>query len=226
MRLIPKSNPIFKGLIDKMCDMGTVTPNTFRHVAAIMKKFSFITMGQNHLRGCCAETCHGKSTRCSLHAETDAIGKAASNRRIKDRDRLDLIVIRVSPTGLIGQSKPCYTCIQQIAKARFRISKVYYSNAEGDIICENINQMIRSLKTIHIGFGLREKLGMFSGDIPIDFLQDKRLAKILIPKFWFDFWSDCKKSDMWSNILLYIIERKNGSAIFDQSSTTFRKLLS
>jgi deoxycytidylate deaminase len=180
MRLIRKG---FAGLIEQMRKVAMDTPNPFKHVATIMRGSSIIAMGDNCLQTCCSKTCHGKSTKCSLHAEANAIRKAASNRSIKNTTSVDLIVIRVSPTGIIGQSKPCFQCMQQISKARFRISKVYYSNAKGEIICENINQLLRT-SVIHIGFGIREKLNMFSGDIPIEtLLQNKTLAQILITKY-------------------------------------------
>lgn len=184
MKLIKTS--LFAGLIDTMRTIGMAgpTPIAFKHVAAIVRGNSFISMGDNCLRGCCPKTCNGKSTRCSVHAEANAIRKAASNRSIKNKTSVDIIVIRVSPTGIIGQSKPCFQCMQQMSKARFRISKVYYSNASGDIVCENINQLLRT-NIIHIGFGLREKLQRYSsGDIPIEeFLKNKALIRFLITKY-------------------------------------------
>ncbi len=182
MKYIQK--PIFSSLIETMRNVGMSAPDTFKHVATLVRGNSIIAMGDNCLRGCCSKTCHGRSTRCSLHAETNAIRKAASNRSIKNNTSVDLIVIRVSPSGVIGQSKPCFQCMQQISKARFRISKVYYSTASGDIVCENINQLLRT-SIIHIGFGLREKLGRLdSNDIPIkDLEHNKLLAQHLFTKY-------------------------------------------
>ena len=182
MKYIQK--PIFSSLIETMRNVGMSSQTSFKHVATIVRGNSIISMGENCLRGCCAKTCNGKSTRCSLHAETNAIRKAASNRSIKNNTSVDLIVIRVSPKGIIGQSKPCFHCMQQISKARFRIGKVYYSNASGDIVCENINQLLRT-SIIHIGFGLREKLGRIEcGDIPIEDLnQNKLLAQFMFTKY-------------------------------------------
>ncbi len=182
MKLIRK--PLFSSLINTMREVAMASPSSFKHVATIIRGHSIISMADNCLRGCCPRTCGGKSTRCSLHAEANAIRKAASNRSIKDTSSVDIIVIRVSPTGVIGQSKPCFQCMQQISKARFRISKVYYSNAAGDIVCENINQLLRT-NIIHIGFGLRDKLGKYaSGDIPMEeFLQSKSLMRFLITKY-------------------------------------------
>ncbi len=182
MKLIQK--PLFAGLIDTMRNVAMASPTSFKHVASIVRGNSIISMADNCLRGCCPRTCNGKSTRCSLHAETNAIRKAASNRSIKNTTSVDIIVIRVSPMGIIGQSKPCFHCMQQMHKARFRISKVYYSNASGDIVCENINQLMRT-STIHIGFGLREKLKILkTGDFPIEELhKNKLLTQFLFTKY-------------------------------------------
>jgi tRNA(Arg) A34 adenosine deaminase TadA len=171
------------GLINKMKLIGMASPNDFKHVAAVVRGTSILSMGDNCLRGRSPCTCNGKSTRCSLHAETNAIRKAASNRSIKNNTSVDLVVIRVSSTGIIGQSKPCYQCMHQISKARFRISKIYYSTASGDIACENINQLLRT-SIVHIGFALREKLGMISGDIPVeDAFQNRLLLQLLFTKY-------------------------------------------
>jgi pyrimidine deaminase RibD-like protein len=165
------------------CALGSLN-ETFTHVAALKSKGtnSFFSMGTNHLRGKCSRNCNGRSPHCSKHAEKAAIDNFSRFKGAKDKN-IELVVIRVSPTGVIGNSKPCFQCIQQIMKSRFNISKVYYSNAEGDIICENINQLLRS-DTIHIAFGLREKLGYCSAEIPvIMLLQNKKLAKFLITKY-------------------------------------------
>ncbi len=176
-------NTALSGLIETMKVVGMSSPDTFKHVAAVVRGTSILSMGDNCLRGRSPCTCNGKSTRCSWHAETNAIRKASSNRSIKNTTSVDLVVIRVSPTGLIGASKPCYHCMQQISKARLRISKIYYSTASGDIVCENINQLLRT-SIVHIGFALREKLGMISGDIPIqDAFQNRLLLQLVFTKY-------------------------------------------
>ena len=181
MKLLKES--AFNGLIENMRMIGMSTPGDFKHVAAVVRGNSILSMGDNCLRGRSPCTCNGKSTRCSLHAEANAIRKAASNRSIKNKTSVDLFVIRVSPTGVIGQSKPCYQCMQTIAKTRFRISKIYYSTSSGDIACENINQLLRT-SIVHIGFALREKLGVLSGDIPIeDAFQNRLLLQLLFTKY-------------------------------------------
>ncbi len=164
------------------CALGSLN-STFTHVASLVRGNSLFSMGTNCLRGACTRNCSGRSTRCSFHAEANAIRKLASHKGTKNNKAMELVVIRVSPTGVIGNSKPCFQCIQQIMKSRFNISKVYYSNAEGDIICENINQLLRT-DTIHIAHGLRMKLGYCPAEIPvIMILQNKQLSKFLITKY-------------------------------------------
>lgn len=172
------------GLLDSMvkCALSSLN-STFTHVASLVRGNSLFSMGTNGLHSSCSRNCNGRSTRCSFHAEANAIRKLASHKGTKNNKSFELVVIRVSSTGVIGNSKPCFQCIQQIMKSRFNISKVYYSNAEGDIICESINKLLQS-DTIHISHGLRQKLGYCPSEIPlIMMLQNKQLSKFLITKY-------------------------------------------
>lgn len=178
------NNKLSNGLLDSMvkCALGSLN-STFTHVASLVRGNSLFSMGTNCLRSACSRNCSGRSTRCSFHAEANAIRKLASHKGTKNNKSFELVVIRVSPTGVIGNSKPCFQCIQQIMKSRFNISKIYYSNADGDIICENVNKLLNT-DTIHIAHGLREKLGYCPSEIPVIMvLQNKQLAKFLITKY-------------------------------------------
>jgi hypothetical protein len=178
------NNRFSNSLLDSMvkCALGSLN-STFTHVASLVRGNSLFSMGTNCLRGACSRYCGGRSTRCSFHAEANAIRKLASHKGTKNNKSMDLVVIRVSPTGVIGNSKPCFQCIQQIMRSRFNISRIYYSNAEGDIICESINQLLRT-DTIHIAHGIREKLGYCNAEIPVSMiLANRELAKFLITKY-------------------------------------------
>lgn len=178
------NNRLSNNLLDSMvkCALGSLN-STFTHVASLVRGHSLFSMSTNCLRSACTRNCSGRSTRCSFHAEANAIHKLASHKGTKNNKSFDLVVIRVSPTGVIGNSKPCFQCIQQIMKSRFNISKIYYSDANGDIICESINKLLQT-DTIHIAHGLRLKLGYCPSEIPvIMILQNKKLAKFLITKY-------------------------------------------
>lgn len=147
-------------VIQQMIDVGRssrVRPfitTSFNHVASLVRDASLISMGENCLQTASPRTHGGKSSICSMHAEMNAIRKASTNRSIKDGATMDLIVIRVSPTGVLGMSRPCCRCIQRIQSARFKIDRIYYSTADGKIVAERLNQLIRS-PTLHMTHGDR-----------------------------------------------------------------------
>ena len=147
-------------VLQQMIDVGRssrVRPfitTSFNHVASLVRDASLIAMGENCLQTASPRTHGGKSSICSMHAEMNAIRKASTNRSIKDGATMDLIVIRVSPTGVLGMSRPCCRCIQWIQTARFKIEKIYYSTADGKIVAEKLNQLARS-PTLHMTHGDR-----------------------------------------------------------------------
>ena len=52
----------------------------------------------------------------------------------------DLIVIRINKQGDLVSSRPCYNCLEMMKAVN--IKKVYYSDNDGNIICENVKDMI------------------------------------------------------------------------------------
>lgn len=183
MRIV--SRHLFGGVLEMLSHIGIHSSERLlsNHVACLVKNMtSVISVGTNGYnmysrRGCC-----GKSHLCTTHAEVDAIGKAASNRSLKDRALMDLVVIRVSSTGKLGMSRPCYHCIRSIRNARFKIENVYYSNAEGDIVCEKSNELLRG-GWIHITIGLQKKIGHFMNTWTVqEAMEHKDLRKHLFRK--------------------------------------------
>lgn len=57
----------------------------------------------------------------------------------KKRKRYSILVIRLSKTGGLVNSRPCENCIQ-IMKT-LGIEKIYYSDGEGNIIVEKVKYM-------------------------------------------------------------------------------------
>ena len=92
-------------------------------------------------------------TCTSTHAEVDAIKKIV-NWKNKPK-KLDLIAIRISKNGIIGESRPCQHCIKYIANSTVRIIDIYYSTMKG-IIKESFNRMIYS-ENNHMSSGHRFK---------------------------------------------------------------------
>ena len=177
-------------IIESLRKIGMMVQDpSFTHVACLIRNNSLISTGHNLLHSFLSnKTCCGKSTRCSIHAEINALKKAESNKSIKNNTLLHLIVIRVSQTGLLGMSRPCFHCIQQLHKSRFRIHKIFYSNSDGQIICENFQHMIRN-NSIYISNGIRKKIQKYISNIDLKnissdiLLQNKHLAKILLLKY-------------------------------------------
>jgi cytidine deaminase len=62
---------------------------------------------------------------------------------------IDIIVIRISKSYELRNSRPCNDCIDKLRKMGIR--KVYYSNDEGEII----NEYLQDMKKIHISSGAR-----------------------------------------------------------------------
>ncbi len=147
-------------VLQQMIDVGMTSrarpfiTSSFNHVASLVRDASLISMGENCLQTSSPRNRGGRSSICSLHAEMNAIRKASSNRSIKDGALMDLIVIRVSPTGVLGMSRPCYRCVQKMYGARFKIDNVIYSTADGKIVSEKLNQLARS-PNLHVTHGDR-----------------------------------------------------------------------
>jgi len=55
------------------------------------------------------------------------------------RKKLEMFVIRVNQMGDLVNSKPCNTCIYYMQL--YGIKSVYYSNEEGEIVKEKINNI-------------------------------------------------------------------------------------
>ena len=81
----------------------------------------------------------------SIHAERNAINKLPNNK-LKKIIKINIIVIRVSSTGIIGMSKPCSKCVRDMSifpnKKGYTIDKIYYSDENGNIIKTTLHKLI------------------------------------------------------------------------------------
>lgn len=94
---------------------------------------------REYFRGCC----YGR------HAETDAICKLEKNPygkySIGRKIDVDLIVISVSKTGVLSNSKPCAKCIHHLSQMRYhKVKNVYYSTPNG-IVCVKFTQLYKEI---------------------------------------------------------------------------------
>ena len=79
----------------------------------------------------------------SEHAEVNALRKLPP-RRNNRLICIDIFVIRVSITRMIGMSKPCIDCLKYMSKLKgYKIKNIYYSNGIGtEIVCETFTQLV------------------------------------------------------------------------------------
>jgi deoxycytidylate deaminase len=87
----------------------------------------------------------------SIHAEHSAINKLARLNRyrrfIKTHMKFDIVVIRLSRSGVIGYSRPCRNCLTRLMNANISINNVYYTGADGSIKVEKFSDMYDSNTT-------------------------------------------------------------------------------
>jgi len=89
------------------------------------------------------------NTMLSIHAEIDALNKLMSKKNNLKRTSYDLIVIRLSKTGKLGESRPCYHCLQKLENSGLKIKNVYYSTRGGNLEKERFKYMKESHKTTY-----------------------------------------------------------------------------
>ena len=97
----------------------------------------------------------------SKHAEIDALNKL--HFRIHKKHKIthrDLLVIRMSKTGVLGNAKPCYHCMKRLSSSTFvNIRYIYYSSNNGEIVRERFNDMLLN-PTHFISSGFRKRMGL------------------------------------------------------------------
>jgi pyrimidine deaminase RibD-like protein len=103
--------------------------------------FAFFFRGKRQVFGQNYEIKNAKST----HAEINALHKL--NKKTKQLRYIDLLVIRLSKTNKLGESRPCYHCLNKLQHSGLNIRYVYYSTSSENIIREKFNYMIDSEKT-------------------------------------------------------------------------------
>jgi hypothetical protein len=90
----------------------------------------------------------------SKHSEIDAMNKIRMRR--KNPRSVSMFVIRLSKLGTLGESRPCYHCLDRMIKSRLNIKYIYYSTSTGLILRENLCDMLHSNKT-YISCGIKDK---------------------------------------------------------------------
>lgn len=79
------------------------------------------------------------------HAEMDAIRKLPP-RKGSRKISVDLVVVRVSKSGSLKNSAPCFKCIEHLqrmnTKTTYKLRHIYYSDATGNIIKAKFTDLV------------------------------------------------------------------------------------
>ena len=68
-------------------------------------------------------------------------------------------IVRISKSGLFGESRPCTKCIERISKSGLRIGKIYYTTKQRTLVCEKISELEESGKDNYsTGYKYLEKI--------------------------------------------------------------------
>jgi deoxycytidylate deaminase len=90
-------------------------------------------------------------SRENIHAEISTLNNL--NRNIaemsKKRKTFDILIIRVTKSNKLANSRPCKSCFNALKS--YGISRIFYSNKEGEIVYENVDEM----KVEHTSSGFR-----------------------------------------------------------------------
>lgn len=123
-------------ILSKLASKSSVS---HKHAACLINgNKKLITIGLNkHIK------IKNENVLISIHAEQDCL----ANCNPKFYKGLDILVIRVGPSNKLLNSRPCNSCITKLQEKGIR--KVYYSNSDGNIVCE----LVDSMKKIHICAG-------------------------------------------------------------------------
>lgn len=86
------------------------------------------------------------TTMKSIHAEQGGLEKLAKlnkYRKLKRHEKIDIVVIRMTYHGTLGNSRPCKGCILRMAKINqnIKINNIYYSYAVDTFKKENFRDM-------------------------------------------------------------------------------------
>ena len=120
---------------------------SYKHAAALIDNDSIYSSGINKF----VKTIHIKSKESNeiqthfktIHAEISVFSKMPK----RSAKGLDILVIRINKNFALKNSRPCNNCIDKLKKIGIR--KVFYSNEDGNIVGEFINDM----EKLHISAG-------------------------------------------------------------------------
>lgn len=76
-----------------------------------------------------------------------------------NRKIINLVVIRVNLQGKLKNSKPCFKCIEHMARiSSYKLKNVYYSDDEGNILMTKFKNLLDD-ENKHVSKRFRNRLG-------------------------------------------------------------------
>lgn len=105
---------------------------THKHAACLMKGGKVMGIGINKYFQI---KMHNETMNLSVHAEMDVLAGIST----KISKGMDILIIRVTKSLTLRNSRPCNVCIDKLRQRGIR--KAYYSNSEGQIVYEFVDSM-------------------------------------------------------------------------------------
>jgi len=104
-----------------------------KFAACIIKGKKIYSLGTNY---------HQLKNSISIHAEISTLHNLDKSiiQISKKQKNLDILIIRINDTNKLKNSRPCKNCFNSLKN--FGISRVFYSNTNGEIVFENVDEMI------------------------------------------------------------------------------------
>lgn len=136
-------------IIDHLKKVSLNSDISYRHSAALFKRNKVIAVGYNKsIKQLNVTNNNGSQFKVTVHAEVDALYQASKKHDLRG---IDIIIIRTKHMCdgqiTLRNSRPCNDCIEKMEKIGIR--KVYYSNSDGEIVYEFLDDMAK----IHISSG-------------------------------------------------------------------------
>lgn len=122
-------------IIDDLKQLAMKSDVSNKHSAALIKNNTILKYAFNKFVK--KEVINDSIYHLTIHAEINAIYSYYNKKNVKG---FDIIVIRINKFGTeLKNSRPCNHCIKKLIK--LGISKVYYSNENGDVVYEYLDDM-------------------------------------------------------------------------------------
>ncbi len=125
----------------------------------------------------------------STHAEEMAIDKLRKNNKPKLID-ISLLVIKITPASTIesyrlSNSRPCIACmykIKNITYSGYRLSKIYFPNENGQIICYKLRDILKEKQYVSKYYRLATIPKSYLREFEIDYEKLEKIKKCKNPQ--------------------------------------------